>query len=144
MWSALYRLLAPGGRIIVTTPNYFHVTNVAKELLRCFRGRSSGIPVEDVVGINTYAHHWKLYSVNDIKEYFRLISPDFAVGRVEYFTYSRAKSLSLPRILKNSVEDTVKFLREALYVEIGLPVKTAGIVAKPGWWQEISTCSGGR
>jgi 2-polyprenyl-3-methyl-5-hydroxy-6-metoxy-1,4-benzoquinol methylase len=134
MWRALYRLLDVGGKIILTTPNFFHCSNVLKEIVRYGTGRSSGISVEEVIGVNTYAHHWKLYSARDMKKYFRLLSPDFSVNRIEYYTYTSLKCLSLLRVAKRVVENTIPYLREGLYIEITKTSSSNGIVATPSWW----------
>ncbi len=134
MWTELYRVLKPGGRIIVTTPNFFYITNLINNFAKPFFGKSPGLSVREIIGQNTFGHHWKLYSVKDITDYFKLLSPDFVVSRSEYFTYTPCNTLSPLRLLKRAVEFSVKQFREALYVEILLPNKDNGITAKPAWW----------
>jgi 2-polyprenyl-6-hydroxyphenyl methylase/3-demethylubiquinone-9 3-methyltransferase len=134
MWEALFRLVAIGGKIIVTTPNYHFITNVVKDLIRPLVGKSAGISVDEIIGLHTYGHHWKLYSSKDIKRYFALLSPDFLVKRICYYTYTPPVDSSALRRVKRFFENTVSWFREALYVEVGVEDKNHGIVAKPGWF----------
>jgi 2-polyprenyl-6-hydroxyphenyl methylase/3-demethylubiquinone-9 3-methyltransferase len=134
LWKSLYRLLSPNGRIIVTTPNCFYSTYIIKDFLRLLSGKSLGITVDEIVGLHTYGHHWKLYSAKDIERYFHILSPDFSIGRIEYFTYTANAKPSILRWIKNIVERRIKMLREGLYAEIVLPKKDRGITAIPGWW----------
>jgi 2-polyprenyl-6-hydroxyphenyl methylase/3-demethylubiquinone-9 3-methyltransferase len=134
MWEALYRLAAVGGKIIVTTPNCHHITGVAKNLVRVLGGGSAGISMEEIVGINTYGHHWKLYSSRDIRKYFALLSPDFVVERICYYNYSSPATSSVLRKIKRILENAVSIFREGLYAEVRVERKERGIVAKPEWW----------
>mgnify|MGYP001578778745 CR=1 FL=1 len=134
MWEALHRLLDSNGKIILTTPNYHFASSIARELIRQLAGRSSGIPVEQIIGLHTYGHHWKLFSAKDIKKYFQLLSPDFSVEKVRYFNYEPSNKPSLLKKIKKVVEKNIKYFREALYVEIRLKGKNNGIVAKPAWF----------
>ncbi len=131
MWETIYRLLSPKGKIIVTTPNYYSTGNIINNLLQLLQGMSSGIPITQIISLNTTAHHWKLYSEKDLITYFQLLSPDFIVKRIVYYNYSTKKSII--RKIKALAEKGIKYLREALYAEIVIERKEHGIIAKPGW-----------
>jgi len=134
MWKSLYRLLSPGGRIVVTTPNYFNHSNgrILKDIKSVLSLRSAGLTVREVLEVNTYGHHWRIYSARDIVDYFSILSPDFKVGRVAYFDAARLHP-GLLRFMKHTVQQIVPMLRDTLYLEIELPKKQAGITAQPHW-----------
>lgn len=134
MWKSLYRLLSPGGRIVVTTPNYFNHSNgrILKDIKNVLSLHSAGLPMYEIIGVNTYGHHWRIYSARDIADYFSLLSPDFKTSRIEYFDGGRLNP-GLPRLIKHKVQQLIPFLRETLYVEIELPEKKSGITAQPHW-----------
>lgn len=128
MWKQLYRILAPGGRIIVTTPNYYGWRGNALNPFRYLLGMGGGIPVEEVIGLGTYAHHWKEYSLKEIIKYFRLLSPDFQLSVARHlptFTYSASPA----KALVQRALDIAPILRPNLHVEISLPRKSAGVTA---------------
>jgi 2-polyprenyl-3-methyl-5-hydroxy-6-metoxy-1,4-benzoquinol methylase len=134
MWTQLYRLLSEGGRIIVTTPNYFNYKNgyFVMDILNVFSGRSAGIKIPDILEINTYGHHWRIFSAKDVVEYFSYLSPDFAINRIEYFDYYHTGK-GLIRYCLSNVQKVIPCLREGLYVEITLQRKDAGIIVTPHW-----------
>jgi 2-polyprenyl-6-hydroxyphenyl methylase/3-demethylubiquinone-9 3-methyltransferase len=131
MWKSLYRLLSPGGRIVVTTPSYFS-RGLMKDMRSVLSLRGPGLSVRDIVETNTYGHHWRLYSVRDIGEYFRILSPDFRIGRVAHFDTRRPRR-GMVRALKRRLRQTIPFLLDSLYVEVELPGKQAGITVQPHW-----------
>ena len=45
MWKGIYRILKPGGKIIVTTPNYYYLGQTVKRWLRIFNCMGGGITV---------------------------------------------------------------------------------------------------
>jgi len=134
MWKSIYRLLSPGGRIVVTTPNYFgrRGGGVARDLRSILSLRGAGISVRDILEVNTYGHHWRLYSARDIREYFRILSPDFSIARIAYFDTGRERP-GAARLIKRRIRQAAPLFRDALYVEIGLPVKRAGITVRTHW-----------
>ncbi len=127
-WKQIYRILAPGGRIIVTTPNYYSWRGRAWRPLRFLAGRGGGLPVEDVIGVGNYAHHWKEYSLGEVKRYFGLLSPDFVVAKAKRVpTYQRSR-VGWKRAVQ-TVMDVMPLTRPNMHVEIALPQKRQGIVA---------------
>ena len=155
MWSALYRLLRPGGRIILTTPNY-HVAAFLEDAKNLLRGQSCGISISTLLEINTFGPHWKEYSATDIREYFERLSPDFRINRLlftdPYPALNEDPSGLISRVGKKISEmlpdnpelaekltahltglDEVRCLKPSLHAEIDLVEKNHGIVVKPCW-----------
>jgi 2-polyprenyl-6-hydroxyphenyl methylase/3-demethylubiquinone-9 3-methyltransferase len=155
MWSALYRLLRPGGRIILTTPNY-HVAAFLEDATNLLRGKSCGISISTLLEINTFGPHWKEYSATDIREYFERLSPDFRINRLlftdPYPALNEDPSGLISRVGKKISEvlpgnpelaekltahltglDEVRCLKPSLHAEIDLEEKNHGIVVKPCW-----------
>lgn len=134
MWNTLYRLLAPGGRIVVTTPNYFNHSNgrILKDLLSIVKMQSTGLCIREIVEVNTYGHHWKIYSARDLIKYFKILSPDFTIKRVEYFDCGRANP-GIMKSIKRKIQKMIPILRDTLYMEIELKKKNSGITAKTHW-----------
>lgn len=129
MWKQIYRVLAPGARIVVTTPNVYRLGGQAWRPWRLLCGRGLGIPVEEVVGLHTLSHHWKEYSRKEMRQYFALLSPDFQVRCAMHVRSFRAS----PGGLRSLLEGALPFMRGNLHVEIDLPEKRDGIIAAPGW-----------
>jgi len=131
MWRTLYRLLKPGGRIVVTTPNYFWPGYFLKDITRPLAGRSSGLLVRDIIQLNDYGAHWKVYSARDLRDYFGLLSADFSIDRVE--TIDTVDSHGSWRKAVSLVARAVPLFRDSLYIEVGLKQKRSGITAQTYW-----------
>jgi 2-polyprenyl-3-methyl-5-hydroxy-6-metoxy-1,4-benzoquinol methylase len=134
MWREIYRVMKPGARIVVTTPNYHALRTRVRQWWRALRGLGAGVDVEHVLGVHTLGHHWKEYSRRELVRYFSLLSPDFACRN---FAYSEAyRTVATKRTgtgLVLLLERMIPFLRPDLYVEIELTRKAAGIVVEPHW-----------
>jgi 2-polyprenyl-3-methyl-5-hydroxy-6-metoxy-1,4-benzoquinol methylase len=129
MWREIHRVMAPGARLIVTTPNAYRLGGWAWRPLRFVSGHGFGIPVEDIVGLRDRSHHWKEYSRKEIIRYFALLSPDFHICKALHVrTFRRS-----PGVLRSLIERPLPFLRGNLHIEMDLPSKDVGIVAEPGW-----------
>lgn len=130
-WKIVYRMLKPGGRIIVTTPNYYSLSGRAYNLRRFLSGGGAGLTVTRIFNERTYGHHWKEFSLREIIEYFALLSSDFQCVVTDYTDdadpESEAKGLlaqQLPRVFP--------FLKPGLHVEVELVSKNQGITLVPG------------
>lgn len=131
-WKQIYRVLTPGGRIVVTTPNYYSAKSRAWGAWLFPRGMGGGITVDEVLGFHTYAHHWREFSEAEMVRYFELLSPDFNVVKARLMpTYTLSK-VRWKRLAQRLV-DRVPMLRPNLHIEIELPHKVHGIVAQPAW-----------
>lgn len=133
MWRELYRVMRPGARLVLTTPNYYALRASAWRLMASARRRGAGVDVGEILSVPTLGHHWKEYSVCELVRYFALLSPDFVVSRIayteEYHPRFHARRSSLLRWLEHAVPP----LRPDLYLEIDLPQKRKGIVPDPHW-----------
>lgn len=125
-WKAIYRVLKPGGRIVLTTPNYYRKGGHAWQMRRFLSGSGAGIHINEILGTQTYGHHWKEFSRKEVSDYFCSLSPDFVIHRAVIVDHQ----IQVP---KSFVNCALSFLLPQIYVEIDLPAKNAGVVVKPGW-----------
>jgi 2-polyprenyl-3-methyl-5-hydroxy-6-metoxy-1,4-benzoquinol methylase len=134
MWREIYRVMKPGARIVVTTPNYYALRTRLRQWLRVLRRRGGGVAVDQVLKVNTLGHHWKEYSRREMFDYFGMLSSDF---RCSNFAYTQEY---LPPVAKRFggrsvlwLERVIPPLRPDLYLEVELVRKHAGIVIEPHW-----------
>ena len=131
MWRALYRVLKPGGRIILTTPNYYSLVARLSRLKRFLSSTGGGIPVTEILGTPTNAPHWKEYSKKELRQYFDLLSEDFRVRNIAYFSF--VSGLPSWKTRLHRLVGLVPCLRRGLYAEIDLLRKTGGVRVIPAW-----------
>jgi 2-polyprenyl-3-methyl-5-hydroxy-6-metoxy-1,4-benzoquinol methylase len=117
-WQRVWRLLADGGMIYVTTPNSFRLRALLKTLGRLITFEGIGLPVDEILTVITYGHHWKEYSSRELTQYFQALSPDFVV---ETHTYPDAES---QRNLFSRVLEILPPLRTNIEVIVRLQGKT--------------------
>jgi len=115
-WHSVYRVMAPGGRILLTTPNVYFWKSRIRGALQFLAGSGTGVSIEQIFSQPTYAHHWKEYSARELRRYFGVLSPDFKMHRL----FSIANHLT-----------HVGIAGRTLYAEIDLLHKNHGIVASP-------------
>ena len=134
MWRELYRVMKPGARIVLTTPNYYALRPRLRQLLRSVRRLGGGVEADQILSLHTRAHHWKEYAPRELVRYFALLSPDFVVAHMAY------TEEYLPRFFNRRgaglvrwIERAVPPLRPDLFLEVDLPHKRKGIVAEPSW-----------
>ncbi len=131
LWRQLYRLLAPGARIVVTTPNYYHFDARAWQVRRFLRGHGGGLTVDDLLSMPTHGHHWREFSMSELARYFALLSPDFVVSHRGYpAAYANQPARNR---LSGLLQRRIPGLRQSLHLELDLPEKRQGIVASPQW-----------
>jgi 2-polyprenyl-3-methyl-5-hydroxy-6-metoxy-1,4-benzoquinol methylase len=93
MWRAMLQSV-PEGNILVTTPNAFALHKLPGYFSRLIRLQGYGIKVDEILSTMTYGHHWKEYSVTELRHYFQLLGEDvraevFAVQGSDDFQGSR-------------------------------------------------------
>ena len=66
----IYRILRPGGRIVITTPNYYSYQKLGWRIVRILKGEGGYIPVKELIGEENFTHHWKEYSRRELRELF--------------------------------------------------------------------------
>jgi 2-polyprenyl-3-methyl-5-hydroxy-6-metoxy-1,4-benzoquinol methylase len=79
-WKRVYHSLNSGGVIYLTTPNAFSLPGLLRSLKNLLTLKGIGISIDDVFSKVTYGHHWKEYSVSEIKRYFAFMSADFGIS----------------------------------------------------------------
>lgn len=134
MWCQIYRVMKPGGRIVVTTPNFYGLRQSVRRWMRALAGKGGGISVTDILTLKTLGHHWKEFSMDELREYFRTLSPDFVLRNPSYCesTHESGRLRTRGKIA-NWIERMVPPLRAGLYAEIELTSKSAGICVDPHW-----------
>lgn len=113
-WAEFGRVLKPGGRVIVTTPNLYRMGGgggAARQLLRLLRGQGAGPTVEEVLTLHTGAHHWKEYGRRELRRYFSLLG--WQVARMDSFNYLPCRRPALV-VLKR----LLPALQDCLYLEL--------------------------
>lgn len=84
-WKRIYTICRPGGIIYISTPNSLNLYNILRTIGRIITLRGVGLPVNSIFNYVTYGHHWKEYSVSEIKKYFYALSDDFHVTAKRYY-----------------------------------------------------------
>jgi len=134
MWREIYRVMRPGARIVLTTPNYYALRTSLRRWLRALRRDGGGVAARDVLGLKTLGHHWKEYSMRELREYFGLLSPDFrCVNAVYTEDFQTAYLAKRGGQLVNWLERALPPLRPDIYMEVELLQKNLGITAQPHW-----------
>ena len=125
MWREIHRVMSPGGRIIVTTPNYYWVGGRSWQLKRFLSGFGGGLPTGEILGLHTMGHHWKEFSMRELQHYFCMLSPDFNCVKALYATDGPGGA--------NALIERIKWLRQGLHLEVDLMDKKHGITVEPSW-----------
>ena len=66
--AELSRVLAPGGRLVITTPNFYGYHTLPRRVLRFLTGGGGYMPVSELVQEGNLFHHWKEYSRKELSE----------------------------------------------------------------------------
>jgi 2-polyprenyl-3-methyl-5-hydroxy-6-metoxy-1,4-benzoquinol methylase len=133
LWKQVYRVMKPGARVVVTTPNYYAARGRVWNLGRLLGGFGGGLDVPSILGMRTYAHHWKEYSLRELIHYFCALSPDFRTVRAAYVQGFSPVPQDFPRALVTWLERHVSRVKPNLYLEVELRTKSAGIAIEPSW-----------
>jgi 2-polyprenyl-3-methyl-5-hydroxy-6-metoxy-1,4-benzoquinol methylase len=114
VWVEVARVLKPTGRVVVTTPNLYRVGNsggAALQALRLLTGRGTGPTVEEVLTLQTGAHHWKEYGRGELRRYFSRLG--WHVARMDSFNYLPSRRWSLVALKR-----LFPALHDCLYLEL--------------------------
>jgi SAM-dependent methyltransferase len=133
LWKQIYRILKPGGRVIVTTPNYYAWDGRMWDLRRFFSGFGGGISVDDILNTNTYGHHWREFSRHEIIRYFHLLSPEFSTIKAKTVKNHLPKPVLHGNPIARKIFEAIPILRPNLHLEIELVSKQGGILIEPSW-----------
>lgn len=134
MWREVYRVLRPGGRIVISTPNYYAWRGRLWDSGRLFSRFGGGLTTLEILHTPTCGHHWKEYSLREVIHYFCLLSPDFNTVKALYQHEYAAGYLARPATaLSRWLERNVAILRPNLHLEIELTGKHTGIQIQPAW-----------
>lgn len=130
LWSEIYRVLRAPGRIIITTPNADYWPHLQRSLQRLQAGGGWGTPVSDIMNTGTFGHHWKEYTVAEVKDYFAYLSPDFRINRYEF----RQTAFNLATDLRGAPSlPTAELCHDNIFAEVTLDHKSAGLSVEPPW-----------
>ncbi len=149
MWKTFYAKLRDSGKIYISTPNSCYFRSVHRQLLGMGNSGCFGINTDDVFDIGTYGHHWKEYSIEEIRHYFSRMSTDFVVSRIETTSYRDhseeledferlAASACIPHVDFRSVIDGMDRrglspFGKQIFIEVSLQKSSVGISINPPW-----------
>ncbi|MEB2776531.1 class I SAM-dependent methyltransferase [Algoriphagus sp. D3-2-R+10] len=131
-WKQIYQILKPGGLIYISTPNAFALPNYVRAIKNSIGLKSIGITVDDIFSKVTYGHHWKEYSANEIKKYFKALSPDFdvEVNPYKYKVYDLKPPYLMFKLL-SKIGNMTNIFADDLEVIVRLKKKTAWGIEDP-------------
>lgn len=132
-WKQIHRILAPGGRIVITTPNYYAWNGRAWALGRFLKGSGGGLQVDDILKLRTYSHHWREFAMSELIRYFSLLSPDFRIAKAKRVRHFPQAEKQRGRGLLSGALESFPGLRPNLHLEVELVSKDRGIVIEPTW-----------
>lgn len=145
LWRAIYRVLRPEGRIIVSTPNSMNQGRLSSRLLAMISAGEYGLELDSIFDTGTYGHHWREFSIPELKRYFLRLSGDFEVTR----SFASADSTTQHGLQFEMPEKLARFINKELFdeldrigcetrgdqilLEVTLRKKSEGININPPW-----------
>lgn len=132
-WKQVYRVLKPGGHIIVTTPNAFYYRSLRQHIEGIEKGECIGLSSSKLFSVGTHGHHWKEFTLGELRNYFAYLSTDFDTSRYEMVYRPGEKEMSIVGKLEDAVSQKVDIRAYSIYLDVVLQTKSAGIKIKPPW-----------
>jgi 2-polyprenyl-6-hydroxyphenyl methylase/3-demethylubiquinone-9 3-methyltransferase len=87
MWKVFYQKIRNLGKIYISTPNSCYFRSVYRQLKAMNEIGGFGVSIDEVLESGTYGHHWKEYSIPEIRHYFSSLSSDFSITRIVATSY---------------------------------------------------------
>jgi len=123
MWEGIFKLLKKDGKVYITTPNSLSLRRIAYQLFRILKFEGYGPTLEDLLLKPSYALHWKEYSPQEIRKYFRILGHKVRLC-INYYRYKKLlRSFSLLNIIGlffNLISMSIKPFREELEIWVTL------------------------
>jgi 2-polyprenyl-3-methyl-5-hydroxy-6-metoxy-1,4-benzoquinol methylase len=104
-WKTIHEVVKIDGIVYISTPNSLNLFNVLNSIRRIIFLKGIGISVIGIFSSVTYGHHWKEYSLGEIKQYFSYLSKDFQVKIIMY---------GYRKYPKNGVKNFIYFIIRSL------------------------------
>jgi 2-polyprenyl-3-methyl-5-hydroxy-6-metoxy-1,4-benzoquinol methylase len=132
-WKQVYRVMKPGGRIIITTPNAFYFRSLNQRITRLFNGESVGLTVSQILSVGTYGHHWKEYTLDELRSYFTYLSPEFDASRSKLIYRPGEENIAIPANLEKIIAGNVDLRAYNIFLDVSVREKNKGIQVSPPW-----------
>jgi 2-polyprenyl-3-methyl-5-hydroxy-6-metoxy-1,4-benzoquinol methylase len=136
-WRRIYQILKAGGSIYITTPNALTPWKILATIKNALTLRGTGLPMHRIFDTVTYGHHWKEYTGREMRQYFKMLTPDFAVS-IRYFSVDSEIPPSRPgspktiaRQLVNSSARILPPFRDQIEAIVSLGSKTGWTLKSP-------------
>ena len=149
MWKELYRVLRPGGHIYISTPNSMYHENLQNALLQMETQHRYGIFLNNIFESGTFGHHWKEFSIRELVEYFKILTPDFSINRLVttsiksvfeeqwrhriHLKDSRPSFVDMEKLVAQLADDGAAPFNSQIYLDLELKDKSVGIQISPPW-----------
>jgi 2-polyprenyl-3-methyl-5-hydroxy-6-metoxy-1,4-benzoquinol methylase len=131
-WHRVSELLTPNGVIYLATPNATRLMHRIATIKRALLASCIGLDVRSIVLEATYSHHWKEYTVREIRQYFALM---FDQPQVQLATY-RYRPINAPNSIKDAarwlarrIGECLRSTREEIDGFVSLPNRQAKLLA---------------
>ncbi|WP_251961512.1 class I SAM-dependent methyltransferase [Salinibacter ruber] len=125
MWRSLFRVLRPGGKIFISTPNSVSLEKRVVESARILTGVGRGVAVDGIIETPTYGHHWKEYSISELYRYFDRLGVEekfIDVNTYNYRPYSDQEDFqSIAKNILRSIGNIFYNLSDEIFLEINMP-----------------------
>jgi hypothetical protein len=128
-----------GGLVYVTTPNSLTPWKILHAIKRLATFSGIGLTAPEIFYTVTYGHHWKEYSAREIRDYFSMLSPDFAV-EIAHFNYDPPACAHRLKTVKDAVRRIVHSaatafppLGDQIEVVVRLKARTQWLMEPPSF-----------